>query len=319
VSTADPSGDERRFVRRLGEHLSVPVIGSVYDASLIDLDRAASVGLARPQRKTFMQALDRALGLAGGELSAEVIFDGNGGDNLFCFLHSSAPVVDSLRCRGPGVATFKTFLDMCRLTGCDMGTMARAVFRRLARPERTAHWVPDRRLLANCRQVGSQIEPLTPWFAVPAGRLAGKRDHLELIMRCQNHLHSLVSPGSQFRFSPLMSQPLVEFCLSMPTWLWCTGGINRALARAAFAGDLPYDIVVRTSKSGPDSFIRRLFADRRAQIRDMLLGGMLAENGLIDLEAVDLALSASAETGDSIVYRLLDLTEAEAWARSWGS
>ncbi|WP_310531293.1 asparagine synthase C-terminal domain-containing protein [Novosphingobium sp.] len=317
LSTADPSGDERRFVHRLAEHLHVPAVASIYDAGLVDLDHPASHGLPRPQRKTFLQALDRALGLAGNELGAQVIFDGNGGDNLFCFLHSSAAVVDSLRCRGPGRATLGTFLDMCRLTGCDTGSMARAVMRRALRPPPTGLWAPDERVLAGGSLPGSEVVPLTPWFDAEVGRHLGKRDHLALIMRCQNHLHGLAPASVPRRFSPLMSQPLVELCLSYPTWLWCKGGINRAVARAAFAQDLPQDVVWRTSKSGPDSFIRKLFDDRRSQIRDMLLGGLLASHGLVDREATEAALAVGVESGDSIIYRLLDLAEAEAWARSW--
>lgn len=317
LSTADPSGDERRFVHRLAEHLDVPAVASIYDAGLVDLDRPASLGLPRPQRKTFMQALDRALGLACDELGAQVIFDGNGGDNLFCFLHSSAPVADSLLCRGPGRATLGTFLDMCRLTGSDMGSMARAVLRRVLRPPQSGLWAPDERLLAGGSLSGSAVDPLTPWYDAEVGRHRGKRDHLALIMRCQNHLHGLAAASMPRRFSPLMSQPLVELCLSFPTWLCCKGGINRAVARAAFAQDLPHDVVWRTSKSGPDSFIRRLFDDRRPQIRDMLLGGLLAGHGLVDREATEAALGVGVESGDSIIYRLLDLAEAEAWARSW--
>lgn len=317
LSTADPSGDERRFVHRLAEHFDAPVVASIYDASLVDLDRPASHGLPRPQRKTFMQALDRALGLGGEELEAQVIFDGNGGDNLFCFLHSSAPVVDSLRCRGLGRATFSTFIDMCLLTGCDMGSMARAVMQRMLRLPRAGLWAPDERLLAGSSLPDPGGEPLTSWFDATVGRHHGKRDQLALIMRCQNHLHGLSSASVPRRFSPLMSQPLVELCLSIPTWLWCKGGINRAVARAAFAQDLPHDIVSRTAKSGPDSFIRRLFDDRRSQIRNMLLGGLLANHGLVDRKATEAALGVSVESGDSIIYRLLDLVEAEAWARSW--
>ncbi|AKM08758.1 hypothetical protein AB433_00020 [Croceicoccus naphthovorans] len=56
-----------------------------------------------------------------------------------------------------------------------------------------------------------------------------------------------------------MSQPLLEFCLGVPTWTWVTGGQNRALARAAFADLLPRSVLDRTSKAGPDSFIRSAF------------------------------------------------------------
>ncbi|MGK4422636.1 asparagine synthase-related protein, partial [Klebsiella pneumoniae] len=55
--------------------------------------------------------------------------------------------------------------------------------------------------------------------------------------------------------SPLLSQPLVETCLGVPSWLWFEGGRNRVVARRAFAGDLPADVIWRRSKGTPDSFV----------------------------------------------------------------
>jgi len=114
-----------------------------------------------------------------------------------------------------------------------------------------------------------------------------------------------------------MSQPLIEFCLSIPTWIWPEGGINRALARSAFATELPREILTRTSKSGPDSFIRRSFDQHRLTIRNLLMDGLLAQHEVIDRSAVHDALNSDVISGGDIVYRLLDLAEAEIWARSW--
>lgn len=315
ISTADASGDERAFVHMLGDHLGVRTKSAIYDPKTVDPQRGVSAGLARPTRKAFMAALDTALFQASGSVGASVTFDGNGGDNLFCFLHSSAPVVDRLRCEGLGRGFLLTFLDMCRVTGCDMPTMARATMRRLGRSEFPG-WPADTSLLAGVPEAPERLEPLTPWFQTDVGRHGGKRDHLALIMRAQHHVHGLTTCGLP-RFSPIMSQPLVEFCLSIPTWIWPEGGINRALARSAFATELPREILTRTSKSGPDSFIRRSFDQHRPTIRNLLMDGLLAQHEVIDRSAVDEALNTDAISGGDIVYRLLDLAEAESWARSW--
>jgi len=166
-------------------------------------------------------------------------------------------------------------------------------------------------------QAGERLSILTPWQGEAPVRLPGKHDHMVLLMRGQNFLHGADGPAHPMQFSPLMSQPLVEFCLSVPTWQWCNGGVNRALARAAFAHDLPPAIVRRTSKAGPDSVMRTLFALRRPQIRDLLLDGLLARHGILDRTATEHALSVDVDREDPVVYRLLDLVEAEAWARVW--
>lgn len=316
LSTADPSGDERRFVHSLGAHLGVPVAARTYALSDVDLALSASSGLPRPQYKLFMQALDAALAKAAGEQHAEIILDGNGGDNLFCYLHSAAPVADCLRVRGLGTETLSAFLDTCQLTGASIPTMARGLLRKLARGSKRGRALADTRLL-NPDFQGAGSVPLRNWLDVEVGRHGGKSDHLALLLGCQNHLRTLPLPGQPRRLSPLASQPLLEFCLELPTWYWSSGGINRSLARSAFGSVLPKAIVRRTSKSGPDSFIRAVFAERRHEISQLLLDGLLAAHGILERTAVETALQTSAHAANPIVYRLLDLVEAEAWARSW--
>jgi asparagine synthase (glutamine-hydrolysing) len=317
LATADPSGDESGFVRMLCDHLGVETICAVYDSDRIDPLRAASAGLARPSRKLFMTALDAALLKASEQVGARTIFDGNGGDSLFCFLHSAAPILDRLRSKGPGRGVLTTFMDMCRLTGCDMPTMAKATIRRAIRRQGLGAWPEDRRLLSDV-SCELPLAPITPWFESASGRHRGKQDHLAMIMRSQNYVHGLGASGLP-RFSPLMSQPLVEYCLSIPTWMWCHGGINRALARNAFAAELPREILQRTSKAGPESFLHAIFASHRTVMRNLLMEGLLSRAGLLNLSEVDAALKSDTISGSAIVYRLLDLVEAENWARSWNS
>ena len=318
LATADPSGDERAYVRMIGDHLGVNILGRTYDIRTIDPLVCVSAGLARPSRKSFMAALDAALFDAGQSLEADVIFDGNGGDSLFCFLHSAAPLVDRLHCEGPGRGSAATFVDLCHLTGCSMPTMMRAAVGRLFRKRPRDLWPPDLRLLSGAFKQLERAEPLSSWFETRVGCLLGKRDHLALLMRSQNNVNGLAAGGLP-RFSPLLSQPLVEFCLGVPTWVWSAGGINRAPARAAFAADLPRGILERVSKAGPDSFVRSIFDKHRHTYRDLLLEGLLARHGLLDRQAIEAALNVDFRSEGSIIYRLLDLVETENWARSWSS
>lgn len=316
VATADPSGDESGWVRMLTDALGVRMVVRRFDPASVALDVPVSRGLARPVRRTFMAQLHRLLGEACSELGVDTVFDGNGGDNLFCYLHSAAPVADRLWREGPGRGAFATFLDTCRLTDCDAGVMARALLRRMAGPV-GAVWTGDDRLLsADARAHPLPVE-LTPWIDRMPRRRPGKARHIALIQRAQNFTHGLTGWRTPMRFSPLMSQPLIERALGVPTWEWCAGGINRALAREAFRFDLPAAIIERRSKAGPDSMLRIVFRDNRARLRDMLLGGLLAMNGLLDAQAVEQALRTDEQADDPAINRLFELAEAEAWARSW--
>lgn len=314
LATSDRSGDERDYARLLAKHLGAEYAERIYDPVRFDPQTSASAGLARPSRRSFLSTVDALLADAAGDLEARIVFDGNAGDNLFCFLHSAAPLVDRLRIEGVGRGAIETLLDMCRLTGCDVPTMVKAAARRLVSGPRD-HWPCDQRLLAGHLTSNGALDPVTPWLDIDVGRHGGKRDHLALIMRAQHHVHG-IGPGPR-RFSPLMSQPLLELCLEIPTWLWVKGGRNRALARDAFAPDLPQSLLVRTSKSGPDSFIRLAFHHHRSALRENLLDGLLEQHGLLDRASVEIALELDTSLDGSTIYRLLDLAEAETWARSW--
>ena len=314
LATADRSGDERDYARLLAKHLGAEYAERIYDPARFDPQVSASAGLPRPSRRSFLSTIDALLADAADNLGAQIVFDGNAGDNLLCFLHSAAPVVDRLRVEGPGRGAVETLLDMCRVTGCDLPTMVKATLKRLVRRPR-GEWPCDRRLLADHLGLDEALDPVTNWLDIDVGRHGGKHDHLALIMRAQHHVHGLgVGPE---RFSPLMSQPLLELCLSIPTWLWAKGGRNRALARDAFAADLPQSLLARTSKSGPDSFIRLAFHHHRSALRELLLDGLIARNALLDRASVEAAFELDTSLDGSTIYRLLDLAEAETWARSW--
>jgi asparagine synthase (glutamine-hydrolysing) len=63
--------------------------------------------------------------------------------------------------------------------------------------------------------------------------------------------------------------------------------------------------------------MREIFAHNQVLIRDMLLDGLLMSHGLLDAAAIGQALLTDPHGQDPIIYRVLDLVEAEAWARAW--
>lgn len=317
LATADPSGDERSYVRLLARHLGVPIIERIWDPNYIDLSASASRHLARPSRKTFMQQTEIATRAAAHIAGARLILDGNGGDHLFCFLHSSLPVVDRLRAEGLTKGSWQSLLDMCDITQCDALTMARMVLKHgLGRMPPPA-WRRDDRFLRADHHPDGQPIALTPYLAEGLDEFPGKRAHVELLMRTQNNADGYAPLGNASALSPLLSQPVVEYCLSVPTWQWCKGGINRSLARDAFRADLPRAILDRVAKAGPDSFIIQLLTDNRAMLREQLLEGELAQHGLVDRAALEAAFTDPATSSNGGVYRIFDLVEAQAWIRSW--
>lgn len=80
---------------------------------------------------------------------------------------------------------------------------------------------------------------------------------------------------------PQFSQPLVELCLRLPTYLLTRGGRGRALARRAFASELPPEISNRRSKGGTEEFLKAVLDGNRDYVRGLLLDAGLLGTQLV--------------------------------------
>jgi asparagine synthase (glutamine-hydrolysing) len=155
-----------------------------------------------------------------------------------------------------------------------------------------------------------------PWLEAPPGALPGKVGHIAGLLRVLPNLH----PG-RARYAPvlnpLVSQPIMEMSLAVPSWQWRTGGFDRALAREAFRRDLPNPIVQRRSKGGPDGFTAQLISHYRPRISERLLEGRLAQQRLLDTAAIERVLADERPTLGEERTRLLGLLATEAWVEHW--
>ncbi len=116
----------------------------------------------------------------------------------------------------------------------------------------------------------------------------------------------------------LLSQPIIELCLRIPTYVWIVGGRDRAIARRAFADVLPRQVVRRTSKGLIDRY-NRIMLDRNAGfLREMLLDGELVKAGLLDRSRLDACL-VPGEVSTSFEYNevLRQHLCTEIWVRRW--
>lgn len=314
LATNDPSGDERRYAAAVAEATGVRLESFIYDPALINVFQSTSTHLPRPVGQPFMQELERAYRSTVSLDSNVAIFTGNGGDNVFCFLHSAAPIIDRLRIEGSWAGAARTLIEMCQITECSVFTMIRAALR-LAHSS-AGSTQADRRLLDRSRRRKPTAIRLTPYLNGAPDHAPGKTTHIDLLTRIQNFVEGLDRTTLPWVTSPLLCQPIVEACLAVPTWKWIENGINRSFARQAFHELLPPSIVTRTSKAGPDSVMAAVFEQNRSALRELLLGGTLRDHGLIDACATESALRSPETLRNQMFYRLLMLGEAEAWSRS---
>lgn len=307
----DPN--EVPYAKAVASHFGIEL--AIVDArpDLVDLERSNAAGLPRPYARSFSQAFDRAAQNRALAIGADAFFSGGGGDSVFCHLQSLSPIFDRLASEGFGRGVLASMNDVALLGNTSTWDIAGRVIRRRLKA-RKPPWRVDHRLLNRDAVKTLPFPSDNPWVRVPETVPPGKAAHVYSVMMIQNFLEGFPQTSVAPIVSPLLSQPVMEACLAVPTWLWCAGGVNRAVARSAFASTLPPSVLARNSKGAFDSFAAKLIMMNRPVIRDLLFGGLLSEQGLLDESAIENALS---DDGAPHRVRIAQLIDAEAWARSW--
>jgi len=116
---------------------------------------------------------------------------------------------------------------------------------------------------------------------------------------------------------PLISQPLLECCLQIPTYVLSHGGTDRTIARSAFQDALPREIVQRSSKGAVTRYFYEAVYGNRPHIRPFLLDGLLADQGLLDRAELKRTLDdpATIARGQSLMP-IMTATIGEMWLRT---
>ena len=319
LATKDAEGDERHFARKICDHLSMELVEAHYDLADICLDRPARPHMPRPTGRIIAQGYNAAVSRIASEHGITAFMTGNGGDNVFSFSQSAGAIADRLLHEGLSSAVWQTSRDICLLTGCSLLQAWQAALRILRGP-RTYRWRPNRRFLNRDALAQLDATALThPWLDAPHGALPGKAAHIASLLRIQRHLDGSGQLGDVAVINPLMSQPVLEACLAIPSWIWCRNGQNRSVAREAFRDMMPPSITDRVSKGGPDGFGTQILERFRETMRERLLDGALASHGIVDRSALEQRLSDAKPNWGADQVRILELLEAEAWIGHWQS
>ena len=310
-------GDERRYAKALVDRLGVGLDAPIFDLGTVDVTRPVMRHLPLPIAAHYFPALQAEHRRLARDRPIDGYFSGNGGDNVFCALRSAAPLADRFLAQGLHPGLFATARDLADLTGSGMIGVVRAGWERIRRRKGGHRRRIDLTGLGSTGRAAAVAEgDRHPWFAAPPGALPGKAAHVAMLARAQKSIELYPRAISPPQITPLLSQPVLELCLSIPSWFWVRGGRDRAVARMAFRDLLPDLILERRTKGSPGGFVRRVFDAQGTMAVDMLLEGKLVGAGLID---PDWLIRASKEgwRDDGRDHRILTFAAAEAWTRWW--
>lgn len=313
-TVGDP--DELPYARAIADQLGFDLKVVSLDIADVDLQRSSAHDLPRPCARSFAQALDRPLQAQAHSIGADAFFSGGGGDNVLCSLQSALPAIDRMRRHGIGPGTFHTMFDIARLAQVTFWQVLAATARRARRYSRDHPPAYRNRYLSEAAVRDLPWPVGHPWLEADPAALPGKRKHVWSLTGIHNYLEGHGRLAIAPIVSPFLSQPIVELCLRIPSWLWCATGNNRAVARTAFVERLPAPVIRRRTKGAFDGFGAALINANRSLLRDMLLDGALAREGLISRDRVAMALDRPLSDGEQIVD-LLALADVGAWVNAW--
>ncbi|MGC4075831.1 MAG: asparagine synthase C-terminal domain-containing protein [Rubrivivax sp.] len=249
---------------------------------------------------------------------SQAMFTGAGGDQLFYEFDQWWPAADYLRSRGPDFGFPAAALDAARLGRVSVWkTIALALTERV-RPSTPWDEAPPPLLgpvpIERRRPLRRFVHPA---LAQAGGVPIGKLNQIRALLHPAPYYDPLEGEAAPELVNPLLSQPLLECCLRLPTWVLTRGGSGRALARQAFADELPPEIARRRSKGGMEEHTRAVLLRNIDFARALLLDGELVRRGLLDRARVEEALSGRPTPLVSHVSQLHVYIGIEAWLNRW--
>lgn len=320
--SAGSDSDERVYARLAATRAHRDLIERERDPSfrLNDILNVART----PKPSYYLEFLDtfRADAELASAIGASALFTGVGGDQLFLQNPEYWPAADYLRARGldagfPGVA-----MEAARLGRVSVWeTIRLALVDRLRRsPANSSSNMGQHMALVKPEVVAaarSDQRFLHPALRsvpdIPPGKLA----HIRQVTYSMEYYDPLNLDAAPEAVHPLWSQPVMELCLQLPTYVLANGGRSRALARQAFAQDVPPEIARRRSKGGMDEHLKTVLMRNRDFIRTTLLDGALVRQGLLDRAKLEEVLSGRPTAIASPLLEIALLMSVEAWLHKW--
>lgn len=316
MATDDAEGDERFYARLAATAFDRELIEGFHRQSDVDLTRTGSSHLPWPINYALAQSELTLKQRLVSERHFDCVFTGVGGDNVFCNMPSATPIVDRFRKQGP-IAALATLRDVCRMTDASFGEAYAAAVARWRNRNSAYAWHANPSFLKDPQSILPAL--YHPWLVPPPSALPGQSVHIAMLLRLQATTDGHDPAKTPQQINPLVSQPIMELCLGIPSWAWCAGGRDRNIARVAYSDILPKMLIERRSKGGAATFAHRLISDNRPFLKAYLCDGDLAAHGVLDADALSTVLGPGQEIGASDYLRLLFLAEAESWARHWHS
>lgn len=311
LTTPVPGADERAYARLMSDLLGVDLHVQTLRMEDARFDFTPPLDAVAPSTWFLQHASNELKEAIGLRIGANSFFSGGGGDTVFCYTKTASPAADAFIERGPA-AGIKAIRDLAELHQCTVWKAGRLTARKLLAPPRPPR-KPDRSFLSGAS--AKEVLVPHPWFTAPPDALPGDRERISDLAGNQIFRDGVARNARWSLRLPLLSQPVMEACLKVPSWMWIAEGQNRAVARNAFAAVLPADILYRRSKGTFMNYSGAVYRRHESRIRDYLLAGELAGRGLLATDTLQGFFDRAPDSKGDGFMRIFDLCQIENWIR----
>lgn len=313
--------DERRYGRMAAAHAGYRLIERER-CSQVMLERVLQIApTPNPGHYIGYLTTARISNEIARELKVDVMMSGSGGDQLFYQSGGKLAVADCLRHQAWRVL-WSAARDAARM---EQHSIWRVLLDAARARLSARQWDPLAELYEHRRIVRPELVEslrrhnrfLHPWFDAGHRIPLGKRRQIHWLSFPMEYYDPLGQADDPERIEPLVSQPLIEVCLRIPTYVLIDGGKDRAIARRAFAADLPREIVQRVAKGGMEEYAKAILTRNIAFVRELLLEGELVKRQYLDRVRLERALSDQPNKVGSAMAEIYTYVSIESWLRLW--
>ena len=304
------ASEEEKFAKEAAEFLNIPIHCVILDPLEDDvLQENDYTLLPCPSPQYIGHILWRKAQQTAQAYNCDVIWDGDGGDQLFYAFQTSRIVNDSLffgfrnffqRMKEASLLCQNAYLPLLR----DVWKNFRACGVQHIYQEILESPKPF------LRPFDGDIDSLIPAVLKNRKFPQGKVKQIAGLLNLQLNRVPL-KDASIPSLHPLQNQPLMELCLSMPSFLLAKNGISRGLVRSAMKEIMPESIRTRQTKGGTLQFVNLWF--QKQSFQNYLLNGELVQHNLVNKDVLKNCFSSS-----KCIYMkagILDLLPLEIWMR----
>lgn len=320
------SEDERAFARLAASQANVTLLEfPIYAASQrIDDSLTQQPLTAKPTLTNAMGRVESSLfSDIAKRTNASCIWTGQGGDHLFMQMPVPLGPIDYAALEGYGLGLLRSIRDAVHISSWNYWRVARLLWTKDYHFASALTGVPNAaenpfvRVEAGARVSAEKL--MHPWMLNTKSLSLGQRVQVRLLSQVLNRHRPVPGLERTLHHHPLLSQPLLELCLRIPSYIHLRGGIDRAVERAAFADLLPKEIAERREKGQSTFSVLEILHRSNAYIRDLILDGVLVKSGILDQNSIEPYITGQRPTDERTFWPLLSSIAAEIWIRNWRS